>query len=206
MEDYVSYSDETLQKMAVSGDSLAEDTLATRYSRLVRICARPFFLAGGDSEDLTQEGMLGLLSAIREFDSSSNVPFKSYAELCIQRRIFSAIKSATRLKHIPLNDGVSLEDAFGDESRGTTAYVSIDFRRVPEEQVLARESANEFFQTFSQCLSVFEQKVLHLYLEGNSYRTIAEECGKEEKAIDNAVQRIRRKLARNLHLSDSSVS
>ena len=206
MEDFTSFEDETLLRLAMEGDSRAEDALARRYVRLVRICARPFFLAGGDSEDLTQEGMLGLLSAIREFDPKNGVPFRSYAELCIQRRIFSAIKSATRLKHFPLNNGVSLEDAFGDESRGTNAHVSIDFRRTPEEQVLARESANDFFQTFSQCLSVFEQKVLRLYLEGCSYRFIAEECGKEEKAIDNAVQRIRRKLAKNLHAGDYSES
>ena len=97
MEDFQCFSDEQLQQMAVSGSAGAEDALAARYSQLVRVCARPYFLAGGDSEDLTQEGMLGLLSAIREYRPSQGVPFRAYAELCIQRRIFSAIKSASRL-------------------------------------------------------------------------------------------------------------
>ena len=204
MEDYESYSDEQLQKMAVSGDSMAEDALAGRYNRLVRICARPFFLAGGDSEDLTQEGMLGLLSAIREFHPSQNGSFKAYAELCIRRRIYSAIKTASRQKHIPLNSGVSLEDAFGNDDRPSNTHTIPALRRTPEDQVLARESADEFFQTFSRCLSPFEQKVLHLYLDGFSYQSMAVSCGRDEKAIDNAIQRIRRKLARILPTGDIS--
>ena len=196
MDDYISLSDEQLQQMAVSGNSSAEDILACRYSRLVRICARPFFLAGGDSEDLTQEGMLGLLSAIREYNGTSQVKFKTFAELCIRRRILSAIKSASRLKHTPLNDGVSLEDLVASETDSSNCCPPFYFRRVPEEQVLARESADEFFHTYSRCLSPFENKILLLYLDGLSYGAIAEICGKDEKSVDNAVQRIRRKLAR----------
>lgn len=206
MEEYFSFSDERLQQLAAGGDSKAENVLAGRYSRLVRICARPFFLAGGDSEDLTQEGMLGLLSAIREYDGSLNTSFKTYAEICIRRRILSAIKSASRLKHTPLNEGVSLEDAFGDESYASNPYPALDLRRTPEEQVLARESADEFFHRFSQCLSSFENKILRLYLDGLSYRAIAASCGCDEKAVDNAVQRIRRKLDRDPNFGDFSGS
>ena len=206
MEDFKCFSDEQLQQMSVSGCAGAEDALAARYSQLVRACARPYFLAGGDSEDLTQEGMLGLLSAIREYDPSQGVPFKAYAELCIQRRIFSAIKSASRLKHTPLNSGVSLEDAFENESTRPGMYAALDLRRTPEEQVLARERTDEFFHIFSRCLSPFEQKILHLYLEGRSYCSMAAESGRSEKAVDNAVQRIRRKLSRIISSGDNSES
>ena len=204
MEDFVSYSDECLQQMAAAGDSRAEDVLASRYARLVRVCARPYFLAGGDSEDLTQEGMLGLLSAIREYRQESGVPFKAFAELCIRRRIFSAIKSASRGKHNPLNSGISLEDLRDEESDPPPPHTIPAFRRTPEEQVLARESADEFFETFSRCLSPFERKIMDLYLDGSSYQAIAAACGKDGKAVDNAIQRIRRKLARILPHGDIS--
>ncbi len=204
MEDFTNQSDESLQAMAAAGDSRAEDALASRYVRLVRICARPFFLAGGDSEDLTQEGMLGLLSAIREYSPGQNTSFKAYAELCIQRRIYTAIKSAARKKHSPLNSGVSLEDAFGDETRTPNVHATLDLRRITEDQVLAKENADDFYQTFSRYLSSLERRILTLYLEGHSYRSIAAQCGRDEKAVDNAIQRIRRKLARILPSGDIS--
>ena len=102
-------TDEALCLQAASGDRIAEETLVMRYNRLVRICARPYFLAGGDSEDLIQEGMLGLLTAIRQFDPEMNASFKTYAEICIKSRMYSAVKSAARLKHLPLNDCLSLD-------------------------------------------------------------------------------------------------
>jgi len=206
IDNYNFYSDERLQAMALDGDSHAEELLATRYSRLVRVCARPYFLAGGDSEDLTQEGMLGLLTAIREYDPEEGTSFKTYAELCIHRRILSAIRSASRMKHTPLNYGVSLEDAFGDNANSSNVDSTLAFRRVPEEQVLARESADELFHTYSQCLSTFEVQILRMYLDGLSYREMAEYCGRNEKSVDNAVQRIRRKLARDTNLGDISKS
>lgn len=200
-------SDEQLQSLAAGGDRFAEDALAERYSRLVRICARPYFLAGGDSEDLTQEGMLGLLSAIREFDGNkSNASFKTYAELCIRRRLLSAIRSASRQKHIPLNEGVPFEDAYLDESQFSPVYSTQVFHRVPEEQVLARESADEFFQTYSRCLSKFENRILRLYLDGLSYRAIADTVSRPVKSVDNAVQRIRRKLSQQPDLGEISNS
>ncbi len=206
MIDYATLSDTALQRLAAGGNSEAEEQLAMRYSRLVRICARPYFLAGGDSEDLTQEGMLGLLSAIRQYDDSSGASFKTFAEHCIRNRLKSAIKSASRQKHIPLNDGVSLEYILSDEAQTHAAAFPEAFRRTPEEKVLARESEIEFYSTFSRCLSKFETQILFLYLEGLSYREIAEKTDRTEKSVDNAVQRIRRKLARESNLGDFSRS
>ena len=205
-EEYGSFSDEKLQKLASAGDHLAENLLADRYSIFVSNCAKPYFLLGGDPADLTQEGMVGLVSAIREYNGSQGVPFKAYAELCIRHRIFSAIRSAARLKHAPLNDGVSLEESQSEALRESSTRIVPDLRRVPEEQVLAKESVQEFNHLFSRHLSPFEQQVLHLYLEGYSYRVMSSMTGREEKSIDNAVQRIRRKLARILPSGDISES
>ena len=206
MTDYSILSDQALQALAAAGDSDAEEALAERYVRSVRICARPLFLAGGDSEDLIQEGMLGLLSAIRQYDPTANVPFKTYAELCINRRLYSAVRSASRLKHLPLNNGVPLDSILSEESQPqATSYPEAN-RRITEEQVLARESEKELHSAFSQYLSGFEAKVLQLYLSGLSYAEMAAQTHKSEKSIDNAVQRIRRKLARLPNFSDFSVS
>ena len=206
MENYSSLNDNELLSMADSGDKVAEEQLALRYARLVKICSRPFFLVGGDGEDLIQEGMLGLLSAIREFDLSMNTSFKTYAEICVKRRIYSAIKSASRKKHEPLNDMVSFDDVLSDESKTSAVSYGEAYRRTPEEQVLGREGADEIIKTYSRCLSKFEVEILNLYLGGLSYSEIADNCGKTEKSVDNAVQRIRRKLARNLYPGDSSDS
>lgn len=200
MNNFNEFSDEALQKTANSGNREAEEILTKRYTKLVRMCARPYFLAGGDSEDLIQEGMLGLLSAIREYDSTMNSSFKTYAEVCIKRRIYSAVKSASCLKHTPLNDGLSLDDILSDESPTHAAVFARTYHRTLEEQVLARESEKEILYTFSQCLSKFEAEILNLYLEGLSYREMAEKTNKQPKSVDNAVQRIRRKLAQTFFL------
>jgi RNA polymerase sporulation-specific sigma factor len=202
---YDEYADEQLQKLVSQGDRNAEEELVNRYTRLVRICARPYFLAGGDSEDLTQEGMMGLLSAIREYDLSMSTSFKTFAELCIKRRILTAVKSYSRMKHTPLNDGVSLDQVLSDESQAHTATREA-FRRIPEEQVLARESESEFLTTYSQFLSRLETQILKYYLEGLSYREISGKINRPEKSVDNAVQRIRRKLARTTSSGESSES
>lgn len=207
MIDYTNYTDSELRQLAVAGDTAAEEELIERYAKLVRICARPYFLAGGDSEDLTQEGMLGLLSAIRNYVESGGATFRTFAEICIRNRVLEAVKAASRKKHEPLNDGVSLEYIIlSEESRLGPASQQAIFRRAPEEQVLARESEKEFYSTFSRCLSVFETKVLFHYLEGEPYRRIAEAVGSSEKSVDNAVQRIRRKLARQPFPGDISRS
>ncbi|NLA87747.1 MAG: sigma-70 family RNA polymerase sigma factor, partial [Clostridiales bacterium] len=156
--------DVELWRLASSGDLYAEEELITGYIRLVKICARPYFLVGGDSEDLIQEGMLGLLSAVKHFDPTKDVKFKTYAEFCIRRRLISAIKSATRFKHNPLNDYVSLESPELDENN--TQRMS--FLRDPEEFVIARERVDEITDCLYGSLSRFEAKVLGLYLEGMS--------------------------------------
>ena len=185
-------SDEQLQALAASGDSGAEDILARRYVRQVRICARPFFLAGGDSEDLIQEGMLGLLMAVREYDPGKGVLFRTYAEICIRNRIQSAIRSAARKKHAPLNDGVPLDIVLSDESQSLGEPF---FSRSPEEQVLARETEKELISASAERLSDLEARILSLYLDGLSYQEMAAVTGRDAKAVDNAVQRIRKKLA-----------
>ncbi len=206
MTDYSELSDQALQALAIQGVSDAEETLITRYIRSVRMCARPLFLAGGDSEDLIQEGMLGLLSAIRQYDPAENVPFRSYAELCINRRLYSAVKSASRLKHLPLNSGVPLDDILSEEAQPQATNFPDSGRRITEEQVLARESEKELHSAFPKYLSDFELRILQLYLSGLSYSEMAAETGKTEKSVDNAVQRIRRKLARLPNFSDPSES
>ena len=185
-------SQDLVQK-AISGDSAAEEALVSEYARIVRACARPYFLAGGDSEDLIQEGMLGLLSAIRTFDPAKGVKFSTYAEFCVRRRIYSAIRSASGYRHTPLNSYISLESQQSDEST-QSAY----FLRDPEDFVIARESAHEVEILLYGALSRFESGVLELYLEGMSYKDMAARLGKTNKSVDNAVQRIRRKLAQIL--------
>ena len=165
----------------------------------------PLFLAGGDSEDLSQEGMFGLLSAIREYDPAQGVSFRSFAEHCIRMRLYSAVKSAARLKHLPLNDSMPLEQLSDDPSSQLSAAPEM-FRRSPEDLVLARESKEELIELCKRRLSRLELQVLDCYLEGLSYRDIAQRLQKDEKSVDNAVQRIRRKLAQTLHPGDISVS
>ena len=201
--DYATCSDAELQTAASSGDRVAEEVLVERYMRLVRSCARPLFLAGGDSEDLIQEGMFGVLSAIRQFDSKGGASFRTFAEHCVRMRLLSAVKSASRLKHLPLNDGLSLEQLSEDSDAHISAMSEI-LRQNPEDLILARERTEELYAELSKCLSKLEKQVLDLYLDGLSYREIAQYLKRDEKAIDNAVQRIRRKLARNPNFSDNS--
>lgn len=209
MFNYADLEDNELQKLAVQGDRLAEEQLVSKYMRLVRICARPLFLAGGDSEDLIQEGMFGLLSAIRQFDHEHNTSFKTFAECCIYNRLKSAVKSASSLKHIPLNDGVPLDSILSDESQTPMSAYAELFQKSPEEQVLARENnkyTEELYLSLLNVLSKFEKEVLIHYLSGLSYKEIARAIAKDEKSVDNAIQRIRRKTARLLKSGDISDS
>ena len=183
---------------AISGNPEAEEALVSEYAQLVRACARPYFLAGGDGEDLIQEGMLGLLSAVRTFDPAKGVKFSTYAEFCVRRRIYSAIRSASGYKHTPLNSYISLESQQLDENNTQSAY----FLRDPEDFVIARESVGEIKNLLYGALSRFESGVLELYLDGMSYKDMAARLGKSNKSVDNAVQRIRRKLSQILQVSD----
>ena len=198
-------SDEQLCVQAQKGDRLAEEQLVTGYARLVRIYARPYFLAGGDSEDLLQEGMIGLLSAIREFQAERNVSFRVYALTCIQNRLRSAVRSASRNKHGPLNDSVSLMDTLFDSA----AYdPQTDFQRQegPEEHLIRREEESRQMEILFDSLSAFERTVLVLYLDGLSRGEIAGRVRKPVKSVENAIQRIRRKIAPCFPIGDFSVS
>ena len=204
MIDYAELNDRQLQELAASGSREAEEQLAERYMQLVRACARPLFLAGGDSEDLIQEGTFGLLSAIRQYKPDSGASFRTFAELCIRKRLYSAVRSASRLKHIPLNDGMSLEQlSEGSDLRLSAVPAQ---QNTPEDLVLARESKEELYRALSDRLSGMEKQVLSLYLDGSHYQDIAQRLGKDVKAVDNAVQRIRRKLARDPEFGEISSS
>ena len=209
MNIYADLEDNALQELAAKGDSLAEEELVSRYMRLVRICARPLFLAGGESEDLIQEGMFGLLSAVRQYKPEHKASFKTFAEWCIRNRLRSAVKSASSLKHDPLNNRVPLESILSDESQTQAVICSEFFQKSPEEQVLARENkkyTEQLYLSLVNMLSKYEKAVLTYYLEGFSYKEIARLTGKGDKAVDNAIQRIRRKTAQMLKSGDISNS
>lgn len=202
MFDNEKLSDEQLCALSAKGEREAEELLVGRYSKLVRMCARPYFLAGGDSEDLIQEGMIGLISAIKDYTADRS-SFRTYAELCIRRRIYTAIQAATRYKHSPLNNSVSWELLKHDENR-TRAVREKLTQRDPEDLLIARESADEIIKTSAGSLSALETEILGLYLLGLSYQEIAAEINKSTKSVDNAVQRIRRKLGRQINHGDIS--
>lgn len=182
MNDKAQYSDETLCMLAASGDRVAEEVLVMRYHRLVRVCARPFFLAGGDSEDLIQEAMFGLLKAIREFDPARDASFRTFAEVCIRNRIRSAVSAAGGGKHSPLNNSVPMES------------LQVGIVLGPEDSFIHREEGVERLQRLQERLSPLERQILSLYLTGLSYQEIGAQIGRPAKSVDNAVQRIRRKV------------
>ena len=201
-------TDELLCKLASSGDRSAEETLVLRYMRFARACSRPYFLIGGDSEDLLQEAMFGLLKAIREFDEEREASFRTFAEICVKNRIRSAVTAAARDKHAPLNFSVPMEEQPSLEQ---------DPMSDPEEQLINREEESErlnaLYKTLSplerlnalyKTLSPLEQRILSLYLHGFSYREIGEQVGRTDKSVDNAVQRIRRKVAKQFGVFSES--
>lgn len=194
---YETLSDEELCAFAATGDRRAEEEIVTRYHGLVRSCARPLFLVGGDGEDLIQEGMFGLIQAIREYDTQKETSFSVFASVCIRNRLYSALRSSQRDKHSPLNQSISLDTPFFDRSSytfGVQTISSID----PEDLIMDRARVDDFLEKTRRQLSEFEAKILGLYLEGLSCREIAEAVGRSPKSVDNAVQRVRRKAARQL--------
>ena len=195
--------DEELCLLAAAGNRLAEETLVTRYNRLVRTCARPFFLAGGDSEDLTQEGMVGLITAVREYDAGKEASFRTFAEICIRSRLYSVLRAAARDKQQPLNQSLSLDDSHFDSNPLTSGTNNLA-QRNPEDFLIDREHTAALLSGVRKQLSEFEAKILGFYLDGLSCREIAKAVGKPPKSVDNAVQRIRRKVARQLLSGDLS--
>ena len=204
---YAACSDEELCARVAAGEREAEEALVKRYTRLVRQITRPYFLAGGDSEDLIQEGMVGLLAAIREYDPGRAASFRTYAEVCIKHRLLSVVKAAARDKHTPLNNSVSFETPLFDGKGDGYAYRAPGRQwEDPEEIFLSREAFRERMEALMGQLSGFEANVLRLYLNGLSYSEIAAEVNKSPKSVDNAVQRIRRKLAQQTSSGDVSAS
>ena len=165
----------------------------------MRARAKDYYLAGADRDDLVQEGMIGLFKAIRDFDITKQASFRGFAELCIKRQILTAVKMATRQKHIPLNSYVSLSSAVYEEDSERTLVEMLAERESndPEELLLRREKAEAMELEIAQKLSSLERSVLSLHLSGMDYREIAVELGREPKSIDNALQRIKRKLTTN---------
>jgi RNA polymerase sporulation-specific sigma factor len=196
MTDYSALSEDRLIELVQQGDNEAGSELSLRYRPLIKKCTRPFFLIGGDEEDLIQEGMMGLVTSMQTYSPDRQCSFKSYAELCIKRRILSAIKAANRQKHMPLNNRLSLDEIYSDDE-DTIAIIADDrYSLSPEQQIIREEEIQRLRALAQSLLSSFEKKVLDLYLEGLSYDEIAERTGKRAKSVDSALQRIKKKLSK----------
>lgn len=197
-------SDEEIVEMAREGDSAALEYLINKYKNFVRAKARSYFLIGADREDIIQEGMIGLYKAIRDFRCDKLSSFRAFAELCITRQIITAIKTATRQKHIPLNSYVSLNKPIYDEDSDRTLLDVISGSRIsdPEELIISREEFDDIEEKMGEILSSLEWKVLMFYLEGKSYQEMASDLNRHVKSIDNALQRVKRKLERYLEKRD----
>ena len=200
MKPYSELSDEEIVVLCHEGDSVAEEYLLNKYKNFVRSKARSYFLIGADHEDIVQEGMIGLYKAIRDFQPNKLSSFRAFAELCITRQITTAIKTATRQKHIPLNSYVSLNKPLYDEESDRTLLDVIMEGRTsnPEELIINREDLGDIHAKISEVLSGLEQEVLSAYLDGKSYQEIADALGRHVKSIDNALQRVKRKLEKYL--------
>jgi RNA polymerase sporulation-specific sigma factor len=203
--DYESIPDEELVKGVRYGDRQALEYLIHKYKNFVRAKARSYFLIGADHEDIVQEGMIGLFKAIRDFRGDKLTSFKAFAELCITRQIITAIKTATRQKHIPLNSYVSLDKPSHDDSDRTLYDTLTGGRLNPEEIYINQEEYNDIEDKISQILSDLERQVLMLYLDGRSYQEIAVDLNRHVKSIDNALQRVKRKLEKYLQVRELSL-
>ncbi len=199
-EIYDTMPDEEVVELARSGNEVALEYLINKYKNFVRAKARSYFLIGADREDIIQEGMIGLYKAIRDFRVEKLTSFRAFAELCITRQIITAIKTATRQKHIPLNSYVSLNKPIYDEESDRTLLDILSGTKVsdPEELVISQEEFNAIEKKMGEFLSDLEWQVLTFYLEGKSYQEIADQLDRHVKSIDNALQRVKRKLERYL--------
>ena len=197
---FADLADEAVVELAQGGDSVAVEYLLYKYKNFVRSKARSYFLIGADHEDIVQEGMIGLFKAIRDYQPERLSSFRAFAELCITRQIITAIKTATRQKHVPLNSYVSLnKPLYDEESDRTLMDVIVEGRaQNPEELIIGREDLTSIRDRVDQVLSSLEQDVLNAYLDGKSYQEIADKLGRHVKSIDNALQRVKRKLEKFL--------
>ena len=197
---YEGMTDEDVVALCRTGDSVAVEYLLNKYKNFVRSKARSYFLIGADHEDIVQEGMIGLYKAIRDFRPEKLASFRAFAELCITRQIITAIKTATRQKHIPLNSYVSLNKPLYDEESDRTLLdvCAEGHSSNPEELIISQEDLRGIHQRIDEVLSDLEQEVLAAYLDGKRYQEIADNLGRHVKSIDNALQRVKRKLERYL--------
>ena len=190
--------DEELIRRSREGDEAASSELMSRYKAVVRNRASSYFMAGADQEDLIQEGMIGVFKAIRDYDEKKGASFRTFAELCIQRQIISAVKGASRMKHAPLNESVSLNRPVsdGDDGAGPLEELLADeIDTNPEKMLLLREDMSYISQNIDDILSTLELQVWKMYVNGCSYREIAEKLDKTSKGVDSAIQRAKKKLA-----------
>jgi RNA polymerase sporulation-specific sigma factor len=198
--EYHERADEDLVSSAKAGDNLAMEFLLNKYKNFVRIKAKSYFLIGADREDIIQEGMIGLYKAVRDFKADKLSSFRAFAELCITRQIITAIKTATRQKHIPLNQYISLNKPIYDEDSERTLLDVMASQKTsdPEELVINQEVSEDIKERIQENLSDLESQVLLSYLEGKSYQEMARDLNRHVKSIDNALQRVKRKIEKNL--------
>lgn len=200
-EEYACCSDSELVDRLRQGEASIMDYICDKYKNLVRSKAKSMFILGADREDLIQEGMIGLFKAVRDFDSGRDAGFRTFAELCINRQMYTAVQASKRKKHVPLNTYVSLDDGGAGEGQegGTLAELLADRTELsPEELFLDKERVAYLEDAIDRELSEFERQVLDLYMTGMSYAEIARVLGREEKATDNALQRLKAKIRKML--------
>ncbi|CAM3233078.1 RNA polymerase sporulation sigma factor SigH [Sporolactobacillus spathodeae] len=202
-----SLDDDQLLVAAHSGNGEALEFLIAKYKNFVRGKAKAYFLVGAEREDIVQEGMIGLYKAIRDFRDDKLSSFKAFAELCITRQMITAVKTATRQKHIPLNSYVSLDKPiFDEESERTLMDIVREVRTSdPQELLVNREEYDDIEEKLSQVLSDLERQVLSQYLDGRSYQEISVDLKRHVKSIDNALQRVKRKLERCIQLNEMTI-
>ena len=198
MKKYENIQDEQLIRRLREGESAIMDYIISKYKYLVIRAAKAIYLIGGENDDLIQEGMIGLFKAIRDFDINQETSFYSFAELCISRQMYTAIKLSQRQKHMPLNSYVSLYDIkksdYGDKQSPLIEQLEIETNSNPEELFLDKERMQMLVEQLNERLSDMERRVLHLHLQGEDYRSIATLLENSPKSIDNALQRIRQKM------------
>ncbi len=199
---YDNLSDEELIKMIHLNDSEAENVLLSKYKKIVRRRASSYYMAGADREDIIQEGMIGVFKAIRGFDSSKGISFSTFANLCMQRQMISAIKGASRLKHLPLNNSLSLNGPVSndDEADETLGEIIADEKNAdPESLIVMQESLKYVQDNLHGILTEMERCIWIMYIQGKTYKEIAEKLHKTHKAVHNAIRRSKKKLAELLN-------
>lgn len=199
--EYEEVAEENIVLEAKGGNTRAQEYIISKYENFVKAKARSYFLIGADKEDIYQEGMIGLYKAIRDFNVEKSNAFRSFAELCITRQIITAIKTATRQKHIPLNTYISLNKPVSEDESDRTLLDVISGMKItdPEELIISQEQKEYIEDEISKVLSELEMEVLQSYLDGKSYQEIACDLDRHAKSIDNALQRVKRKLEKCLN-------